>query len=123
MALFIFLSTAAWARIISANFRTNLNWFLFYIFGRIYVIIFLWKIFWAATSAGKFFFALAHFTHVGFSFSFFLYSSTLVLFNRYAAMSNENYNVFIYFIIQLLECVKGFDLINHQWIFLFVTSG
>src|SRR5690242_14065487 len=98
MTVFVFFSTAAWAWIIPSNFGTYFYGFLFYIFGRIYIIIFLGQIIRAASTC-KFFFALTHPAHIGSSLPFFVYAGGLVLLYRNAAVAKETYDVFIYFII------------------------
>ena len=52
-----------------------------------------------------------------------MYSSTLALFHRYAAMAKKTYDIFIYLVIHLLKCIECFNLINYQRIFLFITCS
>src|ERR1019366_489076 len=100
MALFIFFAATAGAGIISANFGGHFNGLFFYIFRRVYIIIFLRKIFrTSGAGACKFFLALAHLAHIGFSPSFFLDSSCLVLFYRYGAMRKKTHNILVNLVI------------------------
>src|ERR1017187_2113449 len=100
MALFIFFATAAGTGIISPNFWPHFDRLFFYIFRWVYIIIFLGKIFRASgAGACKFFFALAHLAHIGFSSSFFLDPSCLVLFYRYGTMRKETHNILVNLVI------------------------
>src|SRR6478736_4197469 len=115
MAILILLTTSARAGIISSGGFFYSDRFLFNMWRRIVVVVFLAHIFWSAGTAGsarKFFFALAHFAQVSLFFTAFFYPACIGLFHWYGAMTKEAYNIFIHLVVHLLKGTESFDLIN-----------